>query len=90
VDNNWWRWQAGQNGTFTVTINYKSFDGGDLQLRLFTLNSQNQLIQLGSSRAMGVTSQSVSASVTAGEPLFAWVYGFNHSEASYQMTFSLA
>jgi hypothetical protein len=90
VDNNWWRWQAGQNGTFTVAINYKSFDGGDLQLRVFTLNSQGQLIQLGSSRATGVTSQTVSVTVTAGEPLFAWVYGFNHSEASYQMTFSLA
>jgi hypothetical protein len=90
VDNNWWRWQAGQSGTFTVAINYKSFDGGDLQLRVFTLNSQGQLIQLGSSRATGVTSQTVSASVTAGEPVFAWVYGFNHSEASYQMTFSLA
>lgn len=89
VDNNWWRWQAGQDGTFTVQIAYQSFDGGDLNLRLFTLDSQNHLIQLGSSRAAGVTSQSVSVSVSAGEPLLAWVYGFNHSEAAYQMTISL-
>src|SRR5207237_8451406 len=37
VDNNWWRWQAGQDGTFTVQIDYQSFDGGDLNLRLFNL-----------------------------------------------------
>jgi hypothetical protein len=89
VDNNWWRWQARQNGTFTVQINYQSFNGGDLNLRLFTLDSQNHLIQLGASRATGVTSQKVSVAVTAGEPLFAWVYGFNHSEATYQMTVTL-
>jgi hypothetical protein len=89
VDNNWWRWQAGQSGTFTVQINYQSFDGGDLNLRLFTLDSQNHLIQLGASRAVGTSSQKVSVSVTAGEPLFAWVYGFNHSEAAYQMTVTL-
>ena len=89
VDNNWWRWQAGQAGTFTVEIDYQSFDGGDLNLRLFTLDSSNHLVQLGSSRLAGVTSQSVTVNVSAGEPLLAWVYGFNHSEASYQMTFTL-
>src|SRR5439155_272445 len=66
-------------------IDYKSFDGGDLHLRMFTLDSQNHLIQLGSSRMIGVTSQSVQVSVTAGEPLVVWVYGFNHSEATYQV-----
>jgi hypothetical protein len=89
VDNNWWRWQAGQSGTFTVQINYQPFNGGDLNLRVFTLDSQGHLIQLGTSRATGVTSQKVSVSVTAGEPLFVWVYGFNHAEASYQMTVTL-
>jgi hypothetical protein len=89
VDNNWWRWQAGQTGTFTVEIDYTPFTTGDLQLRLFTLDAQNHLIPIGSSRATGVTSQRVSVAVTAGEPLLAWVYGFNHAEASYQMTFSL-
>lgn len=89
VDNNWWRWQAGQDGTFTVQIDYQSFDGGDLNLRLFTLDSQNHLIQLGSSRAAGVTSQKVSVAVAAGAPVLAWVYGFNHSEATYQMTINL-
>jgi hypothetical protein len=89
VDNNWWRWQAGRSGTFTAQINYQPFSGGDLNLRVFTLDSQNHLIQLGTSRAAGVTSQRVSVSVAAGEPLFVWVYGFNHAEAAYQMTVTL-
>jgi hypothetical protein len=90
VDYNWWRWQAGQNGTFTVQITYQSFDGGDLNLRVFTLDSQNHLVQLGSSRNTGVTSQAVAVRVRAGAPLLAWVYGFKHSQARYQMTFSLS
>src|SRR5579871_65570 len=88
-DNDWYEWTAGQSGTFTASITYSSFDGGDLHLRVFTLDSQNHLIQLGSSRMIGVTSQSVSVPVTAGEPLLVWIYGFNHSEATYQMTISL-
>jgi hypothetical protein len=88
-DNDWYQWIADQNGTFMVSIAYKSFDGGDLHLRVFTLDSQNHLIQLGSSRMIGVTSQSVQVSVTAGEPLLVWVYGFNHSEATFQMTVTL-
>jgi len=88
-DNDWYEWIADQNGTFMVSIAYKSFDGGDLHLRVFTLDSQNHLIQLGSSRMIGVTSQTAQVSVTAGEPLLVWVYGFNHSEATYQMTVTL-
>jgi hypothetical protein len=89
IDNNWWRWQAGQSGTFTIQINYQPYTSGDLNLRLFTLNSQNDLVQVGSSQATGVTGQKVSVTVTAGESLYAWVYGFDHAEAAYQMAITL-
>ena len=61
-DYDWYRWTAGQSGTFKATINY-SITGGDLQLRVYTLDTNNHLVQLGASLNVGVTSQSVAVPV---------------------------
>jgi hypothetical protein len=85
----WYRWTASQGGTFSVQIDYTIFSGTDLHLRLFILDSAGILHQLASSRNMNTTTQRVSVGVTPGEQLFAWIYGFNHSQGTYQMTVSL-
>jgi hypothetical protein len=87
-DNDWFRWTDGLSGTFTVTINYRN-NSGDLHLRVFTQNKDNTLVQLGSSRELGVTSQTVKVRATRGEPLLVWVYGFNNAEGDYDITASV-
>jgi hypothetical protein len=88
-DVDWYRWTAGQAGTFSVQINYTIFSGTDLHLRLFVLDSSGVLHQLASSRNMNTTTQMVSVGVAPGEQLFAWIYGFSGSQGTYQMTVSL-
>jgi hypothetical protein len=85
----WWRWTAGQSGTFTSTVSNIAASGGDLNERVYTLINGN-LFQLGSSVLLGgVTTQQVSVPVTAGEPIYVWVYGFNHALGTYTLTVSL-
>jgi hypothetical protein len=86
-DYDWYRWTAGQSGTFRATITY-SIPGGDLQLRVYALMN-GQLVQLGSSLNTGVTSQSVAVAAGSGEPLFVWVYGFNGAQGEYSLQVSL-
>jgi integral membrane sensor domain MASE1 len=80
---------AGRLGTLNLRIDYQSPTGGDLQLRVFTVNSQNNLIQIASSRLVGVTSQSITASIPGVEPLFVMVNGFNGAQATYNISASL-
>jgi hypothetical protein len=89
-DYDWYRWSAGQSGTFTATIKYTTLDGGDLHIRLFTLNSSGDLVQLASSRLQHVTTQTVSVPVAPGEPLLLWVYGFDRAQGAYSLTDNLA
>jgi hypothetical protein len=88
-DNDWFRLTAGQKGTFTASIDYASPTGGDLNMRVFTISPQLTLVQLGASRLRGVTHQQVSISVTSGEPLFVWIYGFNHAQALYTLSVNI-
>jgi hypothetical protein len=89
-DTDWYQWSAGQSGTFTASINYNTPDGGDLNMRVFTLSSQGVLIQLGSSLVQHSASQTVSVGVTAGEPLFVWVYGFDNAYGTYGLNVNLS
>jgi hypothetical protein len=84
---NWARWTMGQSGTLTVSINYQS--SGDLHLRVYTLDGQGTLAQLGSSRARGTNTQSVAIPVGKDEPILVWVYGFNHAVGNYTMEVDL-
>src|SRR5262249_45098931 len=78
-DNDWYRWTMGEDATLDVRITYNLAHTGDLHLRFFTLDARNNLVQLGASQRIGVTTQIVSAKVVSGEPIFVWVYGFNHA-----------
>jgi Domain of unknown function (DUF4214) len=90
-DNNWYLWTAGNTGAFTARIDYTPGlpNPGDLDLRVFTINANNDLIQLGASLNSNVTDQVLSVVVTDHEPLYVWIYGFNHATASYKLTVSL-
>src|SRR5262249_23506435 len=77
-------------GTFTATINYTPNGGGDLNMRLFAMDANANLIQVSSSTQTNVTTQTVSVSgVAPGQPLLVWVYGFNNAQARYDLTFQL-
>jgi hypothetical protein len=88
----WYRWTAGASGTFTSLVNnvVSTTGDGDLNERVYTLDSQNILIPLGSSRLLGGNNdQSVSVAVDQGEPILVWIYGYNHALASYDLTVTL-
>jgi hypothetical protein len=88
-DYDWFTWTAGQSGTFTPTLNNINAFGGDLHERVYTLVGDN-LVQLGCSQKVGgAKTQRTSVAVTAGEPLYTWVYGFDHALGTYSLTVSL-
>ncbi|TMQ32718.1 MAG: exo-alpha-sialidase [Planctomycetota bacterium] len=93
-DNDWFRWTAGQTGTFNANITYQSPTGGDLDLRVFTLvpNAQGTgltLVQIASSRRRGTGLQSIAVPIGAGEPVLVWIYGFKHADATYVLKDSI-
>src|SRR5262249_35129437 len=90
-DYDWYSVVATTSGTFTGTIGYIPNGGGDLNMRVFTVDANNTLIQLGASLAQDTNTQTVSVSgVLPGMRLLVWVYGFNFAEATYQMNLSLS
>jgi hypothetical protein len=89
-DYDWYSWTAGAAGTYTSAINYTTTDGGDLHIRLYTLDANGDLIQIASSRLTGVTTQTVSVPVVRGELLFLWVYGFDNSQGTYSLSASIS
>lgn len=90
VDNDWYTWSIPQTGTVTVQINYQTLNSGDLHLRVYTYDTQGSLVQLGSSRNLGATSQKVIVNISQGNPLLVWVYGFNNEQGTYSMNVSLS
>jgi hypothetical protein len=80
--------QTAQAGNFTATIGYFA-PGNDLELRVFTMSSQGTLIQLGSSRLRGSTTQTVTVPVFFREQIFVMINGFNGSTAAYTLTLSI-
>jgi hypothetical protein len=86
--NQWATWTAGQSGTYSATLNY-SIPGGDLNFKLYALNAQHILQQLAAGTNLNVSSQMLSAPVSAGETLYLWVYGYNHSQGDFTLTVSL-
>ena len=86
--NQWGEWTAGTSGTFIATINYGLING-DLNMRLYTLDAAGDLILLASATNLSALSQSLSAPVTAGEPLLLWIYGYNHAQGSFGLSVSI-
>jgi hypothetical protein len=88
-DYDWYKWLVGQTGTVTVTITYSGGNGGQLALKLYKLNAQNQLVQLASSETTGQGKQVVSAPVNFADDIYVEVFGMNHGEANYDMNLNL-
>jgi photosystem II stability/assembly factor-like uncharacterized protein len=88
-DTDWYRAAVAQGGTLSVRIDYTTDTGTDLNLRIFTLDPSGMLRQIGSSRNSNTDHQAVSVSVFASEPIFIWVYGFNHTTAEYSLNVTL-
>jgi hypothetical protein len=89
-DYDWYTFIAGESGKFTATIAYVPLGAGDLNMRIYTVDANNTLIQLGAGLNLHTTFQQVSVSgVPAGMRLFVWVYGFNFAQASYEMNLKI-
>jgi hypothetical protein len=88
-DYDWYQWSAGKTGVLNIVVNYTPATTGDLNIRVFTLGTNNTMIQIASSRNLGVTQQVVHVIIGEGMPIFLWVYGFNHADASYQLLDSI-
>ena len=87
-DYDWYSFVAGNSGPFTATIAYVG--SGDLNMRIFTVDANNTLIQLGASLNLHTTFQQVTvAGVPAGMRILVWVYGFNFAQASYEMNLTI-
>jgi len=88
-DYDWYSFITAASGSFSATIGYLPNGGGDLNMRVFTVDANNTLIQIGASLAQGTTMQSVRVDVPAGIRILVWVYGFNFAEGTYAMNLSL-
>ena len=91
-DYDWYRWSAGQAGTFTATET--TTQGGNLEMHLFTLQG-NTLVDLADSLASGTTPQTLSTSLTEGQVIFVEIKGNNDSfghktQAAYSLAVTLA
>jgi hypothetical protein len=91
-DYDWYEWSAGGDGIATATINRK--DGGDLELHLFTVDSNGTLVELGSSATPRARTQAVSAAFSAGQVILVEVKGRETSpgvwaQGSYDLTMDL-
>jgi hypothetical protein len=87
-DYDWYHFTAGATGTLTVSMIYQS--AGDLDLRVYTVDSNNTLILLGSGLSTGQSKQSVTTVIGGGMPILIWVYGFDFAQGSYDLTTSLS
>jgi hypothetical protein len=86
--NQWAEWTAGKAGTFMANITY-GIISGDLHFRLYTLDSAGDLLELASGTNIAVLGQNLSATVTKGEPLLLWIYGFNHAQGPFTLHVNL-
>jgi hypothetical protein len=85
-DQDWFHWTTSVGGTFNVSLTNISAGGGDLHVRVFRLNGNNTLTELGNGTQVGgFTQQGTSVPVTAGEDIYVWVYGFNFVLGTYDL-----
>ena len=90
ADTDWYSLFAAVSGRLTIAITYTISSGTDLHLRAFTLDANGMLVQLGASMVANTNNQIVAFNVTAGMPIYIWVYGFNHSQGTYNLALNLA
>lgn len=92
-DYDWFRWTAGDSGTFTVTIDIRP-GSGDLELHLFTLDGPT-LTELGSSISPGAFTRTLTTTVTTGQVILVEVKGRNSAlgvldQGFYELTVDLS
>ncbi|MCI0456209.1 MAG: SBBP repeat-containing protein [Gemmataceae bacterium] len=87
-DQDWYSFTMPTGGVFNVTLPI-IVAGGDIHVRVFRLNPNSTLTELGNSTLINSSTQSVSVGVAAGQTLFVWIFGFNSAEGFYNMTVSL-
>jgi photosystem II stability/assembly factor-like uncharacterized protein len=73
-DYDWYEIFGGVSGTFTVTIKIQPVQG-DIELHLFTITGSNTLTELSNSTAPGVTTRTLTAPISLGEPMLVEVKG---------------
>src|SRR5207253_2390340 len=76
-DYDWYKWVMSTGGTFTAHTQRTA--GGDLELHIFTVQSDNTLVELTSSTAPGLASRTLQVSVTVGQIILVEVKGRNSS-----------
>jgi hypothetical protein len=86
-DQDWYKWSIKNAGTFDASLVNIKANGGDLHLRVFVLNPDDTLTELGNSTLVGgVKTQRVAVNVNAGDEIYVWVFGFNNEVGTYDMT----
>ncbi len=79
-DYDWFRWSAGGSGTLSVTFSTK-VTSAPLEVRLFTVDANNTLVELGSTTSSGNTisqgSNTMTVVVAKHEPILIEVKGMN-------------
>ena len=89
-DQDWYTFTAGLSGTLNVNLTNIRFVGnGGIDLRVFILNSNDTLTDIGDSTTLNATSQAVSVGAAQGQQYFVWVYGFNFSTAFYDLSMNI-
>jgi Beta-propeller repeat len=89
-DQDWYSVTMLQSGTLTGSLNNIQASGGDLQLRVYRKNSNNTLTQIGNAAlAGGLSTQSGSMVVNAGDQLYLYVYGYNYATGFYDLGLAL-
>jgi hypothetical protein len=90
VDQDWFKWSVPTAGTFDVNLTNIQAGGGDIQVRVFTLNANGTLTEVASSTLIGgVSIQGAAAAVPPNSTVYVWVYGFNFAQGSYNLNVNL-
>src|SRR4029077_14421216 len=90
-DQDWFRWSMATGGTVQVNLMDIQARRGDLCVRVFRLNSDGTLSELGNStQTGGVARQTASVPVSAGDEIFVWGFGFNFARGTYILTVDLS
>jgi hypothetical protein len=92
-DQDWYRFVQPNAGTFSVNLTNIQVtpSTGDLHVRIFNLNPDNTLTELGNStRVGGFTTQGTSVPIAAGSTIYVWVYGFNYAQGNYTLNLNFS
>jgi hypothetical protein len=90
IDQDWFKWSVPTGGTFDVNLTNIQAGGGDIQVRIFTVNANGSLSQVASSTLTGgVSIQGAAAPVPPNTSVYVWVYGFNFAQGTYNLNVNL-